>query len=199
MRSLKQAGAIAGIGCALALTGTTLTASPAFAAPPGDIPSSCNGVLNGEDSGRITKTITSVTTNKDGTSTIAFTFTSTRPNGTYRLRDCSFVDSNSDGSFTKGETIIAGTDNMTYVLTGGRGSGTITVPGSAGQRVCDRLALSGGDTEKSDGETDKSNVACVTLGQQPVPTSTVGALGLTGIGAAAVAGAIVIRRRRATN
>jgi hypothetical protein len=141
-------------------------------------------VLSGADSGLIEKTITSVSNNNNGTFTIGFTFTSSRPDGTYRLRDCAYVGSSQ---------LIAGTDDMSYTLSGGTGAGSITVPGSSGDTVCDRLALS----SSVGGFTDKSNQPCVQLGGNQVPVGTIGAIGAAGIGAVALGGLILYRRRRA--
>jgi len=125
-----------------------------------------------------------VSDNSDGTFTINFTFTSTRPDGVYRLRDCAFIGSSQ---------LIAGTDNMSYVLSGGAGSGSITVPGASGDTVCDRLALS----SSVGGFTDKSNEPCVQLGGNQVPVGTIGAIGAAGVGAVALGGLMLYRRRRA--
>lgn len=188
MSVIKRSTGLAGAAFTLTLLAAPLVAaSPAVATPTFTIPSSCGGVLQGADSGLINKTITSVADNNDGSFTINFTFTSTRPDGSYRLRDC---------AFTGADVVISGSDNQSYSLTGGAGSGSLTVPGVSGQQVCDRLGLSGSAGGVS--FTDKSNVACVTLGSNPVPAGSIGGLGVAGLGAVALGGAMVYRRRRAS-
>jgi hypothetical protein len=139
--------------CTLAVPLLSVGPSPALAA----IPSSCGGVLQGAgDSGTLTKTITSVVQNEDGTTTVRYRYTSDRGAGSFRLRDCAFIDANGNGKYDKGEQIVGGTDRK-GVPSSGRGSITVTIP--EGARLCDRLALSG--TSNGVGFTDKSNVACV--------------------------------------
>jgi hypothetical protein len=129
------------------------------------VPPSCGGVLQGGgDSGTLTKTITGVTTNPDGTTTVRFRYTSDRGAGSFRLRDCAFIDANSNGMFDMGEAIVGGTDQR-GVPSSGTGSITVTIPDGA--QLCDRLALSG--TSEGVGFTDKSNIACVGSGYPTPP------------------------------
>jgi len=145
---------------------------PLFAAVPGTavaaVPPSCGAVLQGEgDSGTLTKRITSVVTNADGSTTVRFRYTSDRGAGSFRLRDCAFIDTNFNGVFDKNvDVIVAGTDQKGR-NSSGFGKITITMPLLPGTQLCDRLALSG--TSGGVGFTDKSNIACVTIGEEPPP------------------------------
>ncbi len=144
---------------------------PLFAAVPGTavaaVPPSCGSVLQGEgDSGTLTKRITSVVTNADGSTTVRFRYTSDRGAGSFRLRDCAFIDTNFNGMFDAGDVIVAGTDQKGR-NSSGFGKITITEPLVEGTQLCDRLALSG--TSGGVGFTDKSNIACVTIGTPPPP------------------------------
>lgn len=154
----------AALPCALAIPLFSVTASPAL----GAIPSSCGGVLQGSgDSGTLTKTITRVTENADGSTTIKFRYTSDRGAGTFRLRDCAFIDANSNGMYDKGEEIVAGTQKK-GVPSSGTGTITVTATIPEGAQLCDRLALSGTASDGT-GFTDKSNIACVGGGYPPSP------------------------------
>jgi len=132
----------------------------------GATPPSCRGVLQGAgDDGTLTKRITSVTQNDDGSTTVRFRYTSDRGEGTFRLRDCAFIDANGNSRFDRGEQIVGGTDFKNRPSSG-FGKITVTVSLDEGEQLCDRLALSG--TSGGQGFTDKSNVACVG-GEQPPP------------------------------
>lgn len=185
---------------ALALPGALLVLATAFpgatataATPTSGQTSSCNGVMQGGASGTLTKTVTGVNDNKDGTWTVSWTGTTNRPDGTYRVRDCAFVDADGNGAQNSGEKSY-GTDVMSYAVSGGAVSGTIVVAGSSGQSVCDRVALSGTDPSTLATFTDKSNVACTTLGTTPVPLGSVGLLGVVAL--ASVAFAVATARQR---
>ena len=131
----------------------------------GDIPTSCGGVVKGGgDGGELTKRITSVEQNDDGTTTIRFRYTSDRGEGSFRLRDCAFIDANNNGMYDNGEEVVGGTDQK-GVPSSGRGSITVTIPDGA--QLCDRLALSG--TSGGVGFTDKSNIACIGSGYPTPP------------------------------
>ena len=147
--------------CVLAVPLVGFAPSPAV----GAIPTSCGGVVKGGgDGGELTKRITSVEQNDDGTTTIRFRYTSDRSEGSFRLRDCAFIDANNNGTYDKGEQIIAGTDFKSRPSSGW-GKITLTIP--EGATVCDRLALSG--TADGEGFTDKSNYACVNGDTPPPP------------------------------
>jgi len=164
--------------------------APASAAP--DDPaargySACAEVLVGDTSGSLTKAgPTSVVHNPDGSFTLTYTFTTNRPDGTYRLRDCAFVDENGDGRFGNGDHVIAHTDKQVPVV-GGHGTVTVTIPPHNVQCVCDRLALSGA------GFTDKSNFVC---GDHMPAGGAVGAAGFGVLGGIGLLGAMVIATRR---
>lgn len=153
------------LGIALTLAVPFLAAVPASAVH--EVPPSCQSVLKGAgDSGTLTKTIRSVVTNPDGSTTIRFRYTSDRGDGLFRLRDCVFIDANGNSKYDAGETIVAGTDQKGRPSSG-YGQITITDPLPDGTRLCDRLALSG--TSGGQGFTDKSNIACVVIGDDGYP------------------------------
>lgn len=153
------------LGIALTLAAPLLTAVPASGTH--EVPTSCQGVLQGAgDSGTLTKTIRSVVTNADGSTTVRFRYTSDRGAGEFRLRDCAFIDANANGTYDAGDTIIAGTD-FKGRPSSGWGKITISHPLAEGTQLCDRLALSG--TSGGTGFTDKSNIACVVIGDGGYP------------------------------
>ncbi|HET7311097.1 MAG TPA: hypothetical protein VFJ17_07205 [Mycobacteriales bacterium] len=161
---------------------------------------SCQGVFQGAgDSGTLTKTLLSVHDNGDGTWTLTFAVHSSRPtSGTdYRLRDCAFTDANNNQMYDSGESLY-GTDAKAITLdSSGNTSTSITVYGTSGDTVCDRVALSGTDPTTQTSFTDKSNVLCTTLTETQVPAGTVGGLGLATAGGAALGiSTLAVRRRR---
>jgi hypothetical protein len=177
-----------------------MSAVPATAAPPNtDVPS-CNGVLHGggEGEGQLVKTFVSETVNNDGTVTLVYSLTTQRPTpGTYRVRDCAFVDTNMNGEFDAGEPLF-GTDEKAVQFTSSSHQISITVQAKSGDRVCDRAALSsesGGFTDKS-GSHD-SPFLCHVVGTPPPAISEVGAAVLLPLSALALLGGgfLVLRRR----
>ena len=156
--------------------------------------SSCGGVLSGGGDGPLTKTFVSQQPGTTpGTFLVTFRLTTPRPAGTYRVRDCVFVDANNNGAFDDGEAIVGSLDEQRLV-TGGSVTATVTVTAAAGTRVCDRAALSGGTA----GFTDKSNIVCLTLGTPPPPVipEVPLALLLPLAAAALLAGGYFVMRRR---
>jgi hypothetical protein len=158
------------------------------AASPQDAHSSCYGVLQGPSSGNLTKSgPTSVVKNPDGSFTLTYNFTTTRPDGTYRVQDCAFADLKGTGTFNPGDPVVGGTDHAVQV-TGGRGTVAVTIHRYNVACVCDRLALSGA------GFIDKSNFEC---GDHMPAGGPIGAAGfglLGGVGL--LAGSVLATRRR---
>ena len=150
---------------ALALAFTLMPAGTAHAATPDTDTTSCNGVLNGQGGGPLTKTFVAEQNNNDGTFTLTYELTSPRPDGTSRVRDCAWVDQIANGQLDQGEPLF-GTDDKNAVFAGGKTTISITVQALAGDTVCDRAARSG-DAPGAPGYTDKSNVLCHRLGDPP--------------------------------
>jgi hypothetical protein len=157
----------------LAILLLTLLAPTAMTAPAASqATNGCNGVFNatGGD-GPLTKTMTGLQDNGDGTFTLTFNVTTTRPFGTYRLRDCVIQDVNGNQRFDAGEPVLATVSkNVSIgVPTSPSTQVSVTVTGKAGDVVCDRVALSG----------QRSSVECTTLTTTPVPVGAIGGIGLT--------------------
>jgi hypothetical protein len=191
MRRVRTSAAIIGLAALfLAAFTTTATAQPAT----DQAIRSCNGVLNGQDGGgTLTKALTGLQNNGDGTFTLTYTVTTDRPFGAYRLRDCVFQDLNGNQAFDKGEPLLAGQRKSVSigVPTSPSVQESITVSGESEDVVCDRVALAGGDA------TSKSNVVCATLTGTPIPVGTVGGIGLAMVAAGGFALAQRRSRRRA--
>lgn len=172
----------------------TSAASSGLAATPSSDPSkSCNGVLNGAGAGSLTKTLLSVSPNSTpGSYDFTFQVDSGRAPGSYRLRDCTYIDSGASGY--QDEPIVAATDDKEVPFAAGSSGSTatftITVTGvNSGDLVCDRAAVSG------TGFTDKSNEVCVDPNNPPVvpEANWAAALPLAALG---LTGAVVLYRRR---
>jgi hypothetical protein len=149
----------------------------------------CNGVFNatGGD-GALTKSLTGLQDNGNGTFTLTYKVTTTRPFGTYQLRDCAIKDVNGNQRFDAGEPVLATVSrNVSIgVPTTPSTQVSVTVTGKAGDVVCDRAALSG----------QRSNVECTTLTTTPVPVGAVGGIGLTVLAAGGFTVAQLRSRRR---
>jgi hypothetical protein len=171
----------------LTLLSATATAQPAA----GTAINSCHGVLSGTGGrGTLTKSVTGVQNNGDGTFTLTYRVTTDRPFGTYRLRDCAFQDLNGNQAFDEGEPLL-GTQRKSVsigVPTSPSIQESITVSGKAEDVVCDRVALAGS------GAVSRSNVVCTTLTGTPIPVGTVGGIGVALL--AAVGFAVAQRRSR---
>ncbi len=188
----------------------TVNAQPAYGATP--IPPStqgCTDLLNrGENRGDapLTKTITAFSV-VDGTATVTFTLTSSRPDDELdlvtRVRDCAFIDADGNGVLDDDERVFSFDlrfDAGTFV---NDAEYTVSFPAAEGAIVCDRAAVSadtsdGGFTDKSMGP-DGSSASCTDSGPPPVipeapltvllPLTAVALLG---------AGAVALRRPRPT-
>jgi hypothetical protein len=169
----------------LALSAATATAQPAA----DQAISSCNGVFSGNGAGgTLTKSLSGVQNNGDGTFTLTYQVTTDRPFGTYRLRDCVFQDLNGNQAFDKGELLLATQSKSVSigVPTSPSIQESITVSGKAEDVVCDRVALAG------NGAVSRSNLVCTTLTGTPIPVGTVGGIGL----AVLAAGGFALAQRR---
>jgi len=173
-------------------------ASSGLVATPSKDPStSCNGVLNGAGAGPLTKTLLSVTPNSTpGSYDFTFQVDSGRAPGSYRLRDCTYIDSGASGY--QNEPIVAASDDKDVPFAAGSSGSTatftITVTGvNSGDLVCDRVAVSG--NASGTGFTDKSNEVCVDPNNPPVvpEANWAAALPLAALG---LTGAVVLYRRR---
>ena len=180
------------------LGAVTLSVTPANAVD--STPSCENGVFNGAGAGPLDKSLVSIVDNQDGSYDFTYKLTSPRPAGTYRIRDCVFIDDTTPGY--NGETLIGNTDEKDVVfLADGQGSSattTVTLTGiTADDSICDRAAVSGTDVSTSQSFTDKSNLLCVTINTPPVvpEVGLVVLLPLTGL---ALAGGFLLWRRRST-
>ena len=186
MHTVRRSAAILGLAALLVtLFAATATAQPA----PGAAVNSCKGVLSGKGSGgTLTKSLTGVQNNGDGTFTLSYRVTTDRPFGTYRLRDCAFQDLNGNQAFDKGEPLLATQRKSVSigVPTSPSIQESITVSGKAEDVVCDRVALAGR------GAVSKSNVVCTTLSGTPIPVGTVGGIGV----ALLAAGGFALAQRR---
>ena len=151
--------------------------------------SGCNGMFNatGGD-GSLTKTLTGLQDNANGTFTLTFKIATSRPFGTYRLRDCVIQDVNGNQRFDAGEPVLATVSkNVSIgVPTNPSTQVSVTVTGKDGDSVCDRAGLSG----------QRSNVECTTLTTTPVPVGAIGGIGLTVLAAGGFALAQLRSRRR---
>lgn len=187
------------LAAAAALIGLSGLTTPAGAA---ETPSCESGVLNGNGDGPLEKGLVSVTPGANaGDYTVVYSLTSPRPAGTYRVRDCVFVNDSTPGY--NGETLIGNSDDKEAVFvanTGGGSTTTITqqLTGiQAGDEVCDRAAMSG--EVAGTGFTDKSNLFCFTPDNPPViPESALAVtLPLAAVGAVALVLFVQHRRRAA--
>lgn len=188
------------LAAATALVGLGGVTSPASAVD--STPSCTNGVMSGADSD-LQKGLVSVTPGSTaGDYTVVYSVTSpTRPAGTYRLRDCVFVNDSSPGY--NNETLIGNSDEKDAVFVANNGGGSTTTITQqltgigAGEEVCDRAAMSGTDGGTS--FTDKSNLFCFTPDNPPVvPESALAVtLPLAAVGAVALVLFLQHRRRAA--
>jgi hypothetical protein len=174
----------------LAFVLLTLLAPTAIAAPAtSQATNGCSGVFNGTGGdGALTKTLTDLRDNGDGTFTLTFKVTTTRPFGTYQLRDCVIQDVNGNQRFDAGEPVLATVSKNVSIGTPTSASTevSVTVKGKAEDVVCDRVALSG----------QRSNVECTTLTTTPVPVGAIGGIGLTVLAAGGFTVAQLRSRRR---
>jgi hypothetical protein len=147
----------------------TMLATPAQAVD--STPSCESGVFSGAGDKEATKELLSITDNGDGTYTFEYKVTVQREAGTYRLRDCVFIDEGDNNAYD-GEPLVGNTDEKDVIFTSngnGTSSGTttITIEAEPTDTVCDRAAVSG-TTTAGVGFTDKSNVLCVPIENPPV-------------------------------
>jgi hypothetical protein len=188
MHTARRSAVILGLAALLlTLYSATATAQPTA----GTAINSCNGVLSGQGGqGKLTKSLTGVQNNGNGTFTLTYRVTTNRPFGTYRLRDCAFQDLNGNQAFDPGEPLLAtqGKSVSIGVPTSPSIQESITVSGKAEDVVCDRVALAGG------GAVARSNGVCTTLTGTPIPVGTVGGIGVALL--AAVGFAVAQRRSR---
>jgi hypothetical protein len=189
MHTVRRSAVMLGLAVLLlTLFAATATAQPAAGAAV----NSCHGVLSGEGGqGTLTKSLTGVQNNGDGTFTLSYRVTTDRPFGTYRLRDCAFQDLNRNQSFDKDEPLVANQRKSVSigVPTSPSIQESITVSGKAEDVVCDRVALGGG-------AISRSNVVCTTLSGTPIPVGTVGGIGVALVAAGGFALAQWRSRRR---
>lgn len=160
---------------------------------------SCGGVLSGGGDGPLTKQITAQENLGNGMWRLTIQVTSPR-SGTVRVRDCAFRDVNNNGQYDDGtDVLLAGVEIDRTIVANQPFTFTVTVTAQAGQRICDRVAVSGrtGGLLGTD-FTDKSNIACVTLGTPPPPVipEVPLAIVLPLVAAALFGGAVLINRRR---
>jgi hypothetical protein len=180
------------IGALMLVVGSLVVLSPA---PAGAQTTSCGGVLSGAN-GPLTKSLASVVNNNNGTFTLTYNLTSTHNpplNGTFRVRDCVFVDAGGNNAFD-GEPLI-GSDEKDVLILNGSGQVSITVTASADDTVCDRAAISGTDAAGVS-FTDKSNLLCTPLTSQPPIPEVPYAILLPLVALVLFGGAWVVGRRR---
>ncbi|MFD2415194.1 hypothetical protein [Amycolatopsis pigmentata] len=149
----------------------------------------CYGVLTGPSSGSLTKSgPTNVVHNPDGSYTLTYSFTTNRPDGTYQVQDCAFIDENGSGAYDNHDRVVGHT-NQQVMVTGGHGTITLTVSPANLNCLCDRMTLSGA------GFTDKSEVLCPDHGPSGGPIGAAG-FGLLAAGGLMAAAVPAMRRRR---
>ena len=187
-----------GVAAAMLVLGGTVT--PAYA---DSTPSCTSGVFSGAGDGPLTKTVESVApTGNTDEYLITYRVTSPRPAGTYRLRDCVFIDAGTPNAYD-GETLVGNSDEKDQVFVANTGGGSTTtfqqtVVVHSGEQVCDRAAMSGTDTSTGLGFTDKSNLLCFSPNNPPVVPESSLAVTLPLAAVVAVGGVLYLQRRRRT-
>lgn len=155
----------------------------------------CVAQLMAPDTGGadFTKTITDARKSGRWTYEISFAFTTTRPDGVYRMRDCAFIDGGGTGRFNALlNPVVGGTPERLVSIVDGKGTSSITVWADEDDVVCDRLSMRGG----SPFFVDRSNVACIDLAETEVPIGAVGGVGLVSLATAFFMGAYLLNRRK---
>ena len=187
------------LATALALGSLFGFTASAGAVEGGDLTPSCDGVVEGADSGLLDKTLVSVVQNVDGSWTINYRVESDRAAGTDRFRDCVWFDTGAAGY--SGEAFVGSTDERSATFLAqvdGTGSyilDSVTLPAGSTGTVCDRAARSGADAMGD--YTDKSNTLCVPLTPTP-PIPEVPFAALLPLAGLAIFGGIALRRRHQT-
>lgn len=187
------------VGLAMVLTFAGASVLGATGAEAQTTEPSCGGVLSGGGDGPLTKQIIAQEPLANNMWRLTIQVTSPR-SGSVRVRDCAFRDVNGNGQFDEGTDVLLVGIDVTRTITANQPfTFTITVSGTAGQRICDRVALSGrtGGLFPTD-FTDKSNIACVTLGTPPPPVipEVPLAIVLPLVAAGLFGGAVLVNRRR---
>ena len=181
-----------------AATGLLLVGGYAAPASAVDGTTSCQGVLSGAGEGSLDKSVVSVTPGANaGDYTVVYSLQSNRPAGSYRIRDCAFIDTGDPG-YT-GEPFVGTTDEKEVAFTSSGSGSTATftqeVTGvDPNDQLCDRAAVSGVDAGTS--FTDKSNTLCITPNNPPVVSESHLAVTLPLAGLAAVGFVLLLQRRR---
>ena len=180
---------------ATVLGSATLLAGPASAE---DSTTSCTGVLSGQagDENLADKSLVSMVDNGNGTYTFTYSVYVDRAPGSYRIRDCIWIDSDGNGAYN-GETLVGSDEkDVDFVADGAGSSGetTYTITASPDDTVCDRAAVSGTDASAV-GFTDKSNILCVDISSPPVIPEASLAILLPVSGALVAVGFFLWRRR----
>jgi hypothetical protein len=159
-----------------------LTPAVAFAAPLDTKTSVCQHVLQGANSGGLTKELIGVTPNADGTTTLTYAVVTPRPLATTtydKLDDCATVDGVAKyGKEIKPVSLSLCPASPSFPCPVGSSYTTFTLTVSSAdfaKTLCDRAALSGtfGGVSFED-FTDKSNLNC---SKTPVPVGALGGLG----------------------
>lgn len=182
-------------GFALAIVAAFALNMPAASAAATALPPStqgCTDLFNtGGNAGNATlvKRITAVTSS-NGSTTITFTLTSSRPGSELaqvtRIRDCAFIDLDNDRVRDNNEQVFSFDlrINAGSFVNGAEYSVTIAAGSSA--TICDRAAISSDGSFLNAGFTDKSTnpdgsqVAC-TGEPTEIPAGAIGGLGLAGL------------------
>jgi len=168
----------------------TLLAPTAMTAPAASqATNGCNGVFNGTGSdGVLTKTLTGLQDNGDGTFTLNYNVTTDRPFGTKHLRECVIQDVNGNQAWDTGEPVLATVSKNVSIGVPDSPSTqvSVTVTGKEGDVVCDLVELSG----------QRSSALCTTLTTTPVPVGAIGGIGLTVLATGGFAVAQFRSRRR---
>jgi hypothetical protein len=165
---IRKLLAVCGI-LAVPLLGTAATASASDdPRGGGGWDHGCYSVLTGPSSGSLTKSgPTNVVHNPDGSYTLTYSFTTNRPDGTYQVQDCAFIDDNGSGAYDNHDRVVGHT-NQQVTVTGGHGSFPLTVSPANLNCLCDRMTLAGA------GFTDKSDVLCPDHGPGGGPIGAAG-------------------------
>ena len=193
MRRLIVAAVALSATAVLGTVGVTMVMSSSLAESGGGTGegTDCQGVLRGEGAEPLRKTLISQA--YDATAdeyTLTYQLDTTRPDGTYRVRDCAWESES--GTDYSGEPLLDEYDDKDATVAGGSSTFSIVVQGEDGDRICDQAALSNTDT-------DKSNVVCTELDSASPPAPEVPEVPsvlLVPVAGAAAFGAIWFLRRR---
>ncbi len=195
---IQRSATLVAAGGLVLVSGLFTGPASAQTAAVADDTTTCRGVLSGGGEGELTKTLVSIVAGAQaGTYEVEYRLDSGRAPGSYRVRDCSFIDTGAPGY--NGEPLVGGADEKDTLFTptgsGSTANFTVTVTGvQPDDLLCDRAAVSG--VEGLDDFTDKSNLLCITPNSPPVIPEAPFALMLPLVAAGAIGVVLFVRRRQ---